>query len=411
MQQRINIVFIIILHFCGSINNNMPIINTTNSYFIHENGSFEIYEGGGPAVVLDNWDTKNYWLLNFINSAGFFKTTIEEIATKEIHDCFLNGSLSLLLCNVSEAYHYIVDDIYKELIIKQKIPISSIVLLTNSADINLEIDAISKKYNLPKLKAYHMMSFEFDAKHHLLKHPPGDFQLNTLEIKKYTKKFLSFNGVWRPHRILLAALLKGLNILDKGHISLNIVDNYPPTELIFDTMLNYLRNHAEGRMLLINNEEEIKKLDRIILDGYDLHSRISYHNFTKSLYENTYFSIVTETLCCWAYSQEGVTLGRALSEKTFKPILLKHPFLLVSVPRSLQLLKDMGYKTFDECIDESYDDEFDDGKRIYMVAKEVERLCNLSAQELENFLNTCRKITDYNFEVLKNKKNFVYEKT
>lgn len=45
-----------------------------------------------------------------------------------------------------------------------------------------------------------------------------------------------------------------------------------------------------------------------------------------------------------------------LSEKIFKPIVCMHPFIIVGNRGSLKKLKEMGYKTFEGFIDESYDD-------------------------------------------------------
>ena len=45
-----------------------------------------------------------------------------------------------------------------------------------------------------------------------------------------------------------------------------------------------------------------------------------------------------------------------ISEKTWKPIMVGHPFIMVGNKNNLKFLKDLGYKTFDKWIDESYDD-------------------------------------------------------
>jgi hypothetical protein len=60
----------------------------------------------------------------------------------------------------------------------------------------------------------------------------------------------------------------------------------------------------------------------------------------------------------------------------------------------------MGYKTFDGLIDESYDNETDDNKRMLMIVNEVERLCSLNQVELETFLIEAKKIVDHNFKNL-----------
>ena len=63
-----------------------------------------------------------------------------------------------------------------------------------------------------------------------------------------------------------------------------------------------------------------------------------------------------------------------LSEKIYKPMAFKHPFIVFAQPGILKQLREYGYKTFHPFIDESYDDEKDDIKRFDMVVAEIERL-------------------------------------
>jgi hypothetical protein len=86
---------------------------------------------------------------------------------------------------------------------------------------------------------------------------------------------------------------------------------------------------------------------------------------------------------------------------------MKHPFIVATAPNSLQYLKQLGYKTFDGIIDESYDLETDDGKRMIKIVNETERLCKLQSTELENFLDQAKAICEYNYNVLKNKTEFI----
>ena len=64
------------------------------------------------------------------------------------------------------------------------------------------------------------------------------------------------------------------------------------------------------------------------------------------LYRNNYVELVPETL----YKH-----GYFFTEKTMKPIATKTPFLVVSNCHYLKFLKQHGFKTFDNLIDESYD--------------------------------------------------------
>jgi hypothetical protein len=73
---------------------------------------------------------------------------------------------------------------------------------------------------------------------------------------------------------------------------------------------------------------------------------------------------------------ETVATGRRhhLTEKTFKPIALGMPFVIVGTQGSLKYLRSYGFRTFGDLWDESYDDEPDDHKRIEKIAQVLNHL-------------------------------------
>ena len=127
---------------------------------------------------------------------------------------------------------------------------------------------------------------------------------------------------------------------------------------------------------------------------------------------NSYFSVVTEThfynrenqptKIMSYYAEDGIFL----TEKTFRPIALLHPFILASFYKSLQALHDLGYKTFAPFIDESYDSEEDDNKRLDMVIAEVERLCKFTDEQWIEWQRNIKEIVEHNHNVLVNKTYF-----
>jgi hypothetical protein len=115
----------------------------------------------------------------------------------------------------------------------------------------------------------------------------------------------------------------------------------------------------------------------------------------EEYYRDSYFNIVTET-----HFYENALF---LSEKIYKPIIYKQPFLVYSSPFSMKRLRTIGYKTFSSIIDESYDLEVDNNKRRKMIELEIERLCNLPLDELHNLYVSIKDILEYNFEYFINK--------
>lgn len=85
--------------------------------------------------------------------------------------------------------------------------------------------------------------------------------------------------------------------------------------------------------------------------------------FRAEWYDQTDFSVVAETTVT-----DSVPF---LTEKTFKPIGYWHPFLIVGVPGHLQAIRDLGFETFGNMFDESYDTVEDLSQRIKMIADQV----------------------------------------
>lgn len=67
-------------------------------------------------------------------------------------------------------------------------------------------------------------------------------------------------------------------------------------------------------------------------------------------YNQTAFSVVVET------EMRSGPEKVLVSEKTFKPMQLMHPFVIIGCVGSLELLKKYGFETFDNLFDETYDE-------------------------------------------------------
>lgn len=95
---------------------------------------------------------------------------------------------------------------------------------------------------------------------------------------------------------------------------------------------------------------------------------------------------------------ETVYHGRKLhlTEKTFKPIVMQQPFVLVSCRGSLEYLRSYGFKTFSEFWDESYDDATDD-YRILKIGKLLNDLDDLSIREKQQLQQAIAPIVEHNF--------------
>jgi len=95
---------------------------------------------------------------------------------------------------------------------------------------------------------------------------------------------------------------------------------------------------------------------------------------------------------------ETVATGQRLhlTEKTFKPIALGMPFVIVGTRGSLEYLRSYGFRTFDGLWDESYDDAEDD-VRIERIASLLRSLDELSADAKQELFESAHEVIEHNW--------------
>ena len=88
-----------------------------------------------------------------------------------------------------------------------------------------------------------------------------------------------------------------------------------------------------------------------------------------------------------------------LTEKTLRPLACGKPFLLMSTAGSLQYLKQYGFKTFGDYIDESYDTIYNSHDRMQAVIVEMQRISQLDKNKKIVLWNKLHKIAQHNKSV------------
>ena len=103
-------------------------------------------------------------------------------------------------------------------------------------------------------------------------------------------------------------------------------------------------------------------------------------NVLDFFHNDSYFSIVQESGGGWeAFDQDKISAY--FTEKFTKPLYYGQPFILIGFKNSLKFLKEMGFKTYDDIFDESYDELETWEERTRAVWKEIERVLTLPDKE------------------------------
>ncbi len=382
----------------------MPIINSTIPYLAHD----DIIEYRDQNVIFQVSDfvKHQYYWVEYSRYDSL--KNLHKVIPENILNRIKNDNVTLVLYHSHEANTNVVEPLYQHAIIELGIPEEKLHLYTESPTIKSVMLEVAKKLGRKPLRCFQTTMFERFVKDGMnyiqaLRQQP----IITLESKKYDKKFLNFNRRWRWHRPSLVAHMCLEGILDKGYVSLGPCDHDWGWEKAWHIMLRIHSHHPELRQRLIDNKNKIFSIPSLYLDQEDLHiNHVHVLETTFDLYRNSYFSVVTETN--FFKEQEPALF---FTEKIFKSIAHKHPFVVLGRPGTLSFLKDIGYKTFDSIIDESYDTEEDDITRLMKILNEIKRLSSLSESQLEDFLVQAREICEYNYNMLINKRIFIREIT
>jgi hypothetical protein len=117
----------------------------------------------------------------------------------------------------------------------------------------------------------------------------------------------------------------------------------------------------------------------------------SHWKLVKEHFDDSYCHLVLETF----FDADG-SGGAFLTEKTFKPIRHGQPFVIFGTPHSLATLRRLGYRTYDQYIDNSYDTVTDNTERFIKLISTVNKL---SKQDLHAWYQQLADDARYNQEL------------
>lgn len=344
-----------------------------------------------PAITFNTYfetidtipNTKFYYLILFKDTRDIETAHLITIP-KDIQDSVLQGTCLILILCAQEGYPW---NIYSNFIepIKYNYNFSNkhFVVVSNNPTQSTEYGSVF--FNFWEYFSYST---------NILKEI-RDGQHAVLTQKSRLYKFIALNRRCHAHRF--AVFTKLYPYRDQGLLSFAKAGHY---ELDLAPSFNYYVNQKrrfKEDFPIIHTEWMSQDLDNVIplelnkdLDPYDHFSLTTNpinDEHTLKFYQS-YLHIVIET------SVHSVFF----SEKTFKPIKYFQPFVLIGGVGSLKKLKELGYKTFEDYIDEGYDDIIDNQERIeYAVKSAVDFMMQ---DNLPNILNDMFQILKHNHETL-----------
>ena len=88
----------------------------------------------------------------------------------------------------------------------------------------------------------------------------------------------------------------------------------------------------------------------------------------------------------------------SITEKMFRPIIYKRPFVLLGSPNTIKYLNSIGFKTFGNYWDEGYDSITDPSKRMIAVLKIIEQISSMTIDQLKSLCYNMNQVLEHNFK-------------
>lgn len=170
--------------------------------------------------------------------------------------------------------------------------------------------------------------------------------INSIEVEKnyiLKHKFICMNKAPKIHRAIMLDNLAKYNLIDTNMI-------------IWRELSNYSFKHWAQKQILLDQLEKFESQEVVPIQ-----------------YPSTFSQIVTE-------SDENIF---SLSEKTGMALFFNKPFLVAGCVNFHKILQNLGFVLYDELFDYSFDSIDDINLRYEGIAKNFQKINNMSILELE----------------------------
>ena len=232
-------------------------------------------------------------------------------------------------------------------------------------------------YNIQRIPTPHA----FSAQHFLkTQHYSAD--------KQITKTFGLFVGRSNWPRLFLAQHLFN-NYLDRSELTFhyNPEVDYHTAHLGLDQLLMHVREPS-----IIASIGNLLNACPLTQDQIDSYPMLSPENFgIAKVYPNFFVEVVCETYFT----------GRTFfpTEKTFRPMALKTPFILQGPENYLENLRRLGFKTFNNWWSEEYD-QFSGPHRLIEIRNVIDYLGSMTNNQLKELYASMRPVLEHNYKLL-----------
>ncbi len=247
-----------------------------------------------------------------------------------------------------------------------------------------------------KLNLYAFRYFEYCIAFQYKKHY-GDYtyeqKLDALQNNDF-KTYLCFNGHKKEFRYALCFLLWEQKLIAQGSISLRKMNS-------IDECSKPHKKEIINEILLKDKSKFESFVTQLPFKADKSNLYFNYwYQVDIGLVNNTFLWLITETTFGGQFYNFSFSF---LTEKTYKPIALFMPFIIIGDRHTLKTLKAEGYKTFSKWWSEAYDEILNQKDRLIEIVKIIRFVCSKSKPEQLKMYEEMKEILLHNHHHLLNR--------
>ena len=364
--------------------------------------SDEIYEEGQncfgflPFTEMDLLEGENYKFISLDYKDSFyypiylnyvlanddeFKYLSKLMVPDKIINRIKSKKCKILIANHFEGFEFnsIDDKIYKSIVQRYDLSWNDIVYFTGNVKGSLKAPHIYYNFweDIYKFYICNDINLLKKAKKAVFSKKPRSYKIVCLQRRPKPQRLALFTSLYKSR---IPAIL-----------SMGTGDFDTPREK-FQEILNIFSRKYPKEFRAFKKYKLEEKLP--FLHDTELAVNNPTHDLDIEKYYEAYLHIVSETY----FEYQGQQLF--YSEKIYKPVLFFQPFVLFSQPCSLEYFRSLGFQTFGDYIDESYDNIKDDAKRFQVAYRSATCFANKPFGELNNIMKKMWPILEHNYNTL-----------